>query len=98
MQKQSEEDDLKQVLCAQSVERVRRDNVHERFSNTRDFAGIVGGGGFHDEAGTYLLLFWRRFFSRGKDHHLNTASRLFIFLPNTAKSFPRIEYFFISSL
>ena len=54
VQKQSEEDDLKKVLCAQSVERVRRDNVHERFSNTRNFAGIVGGGGFHDEAGTYL--------------------------------------------
>ena len=32
-----------------------------------------------------------------KGHHLNTASRLFIFFPNTAKSFPRIEYFFIAS-
>lgn len=30
--------------------------------------------------------------------HLNTASLLLIFLPMMAKSFPRMEYFFISSL
>ena len=31
-------------------------------------------------------------------YQLNTAIRLFMFLPITAKSFPRIVYFFISSL
>ena len=31
-------------------------------------------------------------------HHLNTASLLFKFLPITAKSFPRMVCFFISSL
>ena len=33
-----------------------------------------------------------------KNHQRNTASLLLIFLPITAKSFPRIVYFFISSL
>ena len=32
------------------------------------------------------------------DYQRNTASLLLIFLPITAKSFPRIVYFFISSL
>ena len=53
-EKQSEEDNLQQVLRAQGVERVCRDDVHERVGNARDLFCIVRGGGLHDEACTDL--------------------------------------------